>query len=180
MRATRCWTLPLFLTLLLWCPPAHAQTIPSDTTRSGDTTTALVKSETDLEAVGGVLVVFLTLSLVFESAMSVIFNWRWFLARFEGKGIKTPLIIGTAFVVFWGYGLDVVHDLLTALGYQVESNLGGQILTALLIAGGSDGIFRIFARLGIRSPAERARKAREARAALAAAQQQDEPVASSN
>ncbi|MCS4195082.1 uncharacterized protein (DUF2062 family), partial [Salinibacter ruber] len=44
--------------------------------------------------------------------------------------------------------------------------LPGQLLTALLIAGGSGGVFRIFTRLGIRSPEERDRKARNERASM--------------
>ena len=72
--------------------------------------------------------------------------------RFDGKGVKTPVTVILAFVVFWGYGLDIVYDLLTALGYEATVTLGGQALTALLIAGGSSGIFNIYKRLGIRTP----------------------------
>lgn len=51
----------------------------------------------------------------------------------------------------------------------------------LLIAGGSDGVFRIFSKLGIRNPVERKEKAEEerkrrvekARAALTPSQEQD-------
>jgi hypothetical protein len=76
--------------------------------------------------------------------------------------------------VFWTYNLDIVRDLLNALnqrdvsGKPISLSFGGQLLTALLIAGGSDGIFRIFARLGIRTPAERKEKAVEAKKALEA------------
>lgn len=63
--------------------------------------------------------------------------------------------------------LDIVADILRALDVEtIAKSLTGQLLTALLIARGSGGIFRIFSRLGIRSPEERDRKAREERAAL--------------
>lgn len=113
--------------------------------------------------VGKILIVFLVLSIVFEVALTPIFNWRFFLQHFEGKGYKTPIIITLAFVVFWSYDLDIVKDLLNALDYQAKMSIGGQFLTALLIAGGSDGIFRIFTKLGIRNPVERKEKADEAR-----------------
>lgn len=115
------------------------------------------------EKAGEVLFVFLVLSVVFEVALTPIFNWRVFLKHFEGKGVKTPVTVALAFIVFWGYGLDVVKDLLVALGYSANKTLGGQFLTALLIAGGSDGVLRIFTKLGIRNPAERKQKAEEAR-----------------
>jgi hypothetical protein len=163
----------LLLVLLLPLAEAHAQaeSTPSETAVEAQMASEADARDADLDAVGDVLVVFLVLSLVFESAMSVLFDWRLFLVRFEGKGVKTPIIVGTAFLVFWGYDLDIVYDLLVALGYDVSPTLGGQVLTALLIAGGSGGIFRIFSRLGIRSPKERERKAAEARASLSSAQE---------
>ena len=48
-----------------------------------------------------VLFMFLVLSVVFETALTPIFNWRVFCARFDGKGVKTPLTVIAAVVVFW-------------------------------------------------------------------------------
>lgn len=112
-----------------------------------------------MEDVGVVLVKFLVLSVVFEAAMTPIFNWRFFLKHFEGKGVKTPLVVGLAFLIFWSYDLDIIRDLLKIWDESIKISLGGQFITALLIAGGSDGVFRIFTKLGIRNPAERAEKA---------------------
>jgi len=123
-----------------------------------------------MNRVGRVVLVFLVLSVVFEVALTPIFNWRVFMARFDGKGYKTPITVVLAFVVFWGYGLDIIRDLLVALNYQPEGadpSVGGQILTALLIAGGSSGVFQIFTKLKIRmEPDARRTKADEARHAL--------------
>ncbi len=124
-----------------------------------------IPSDPKLHSVGDVLLTILVLSIVFEAAMTPIFNWRLFLKYAEGKGMKTPIVIGTAFLVFWSYDLDIIHNLLLALGQKAECGFGGQVLTALLIAGGSDGVFRIFTKLGIRNPAERKKKAEESRAA---------------
>ncbi len=114
-----------------------------------------------MQEVGLVIVKFLVLSVVFEVAMTPIFNWRFFLKHFEGKGVKTPLTVGLAFLVFWSYDLDIIRDLLKIWDESIQISLGGQFITALLIAGGSDGVFRIFTKLGIRNPAERAEKAAE-------------------
>jgi hypothetical protein len=127
-----------------------------------------VGEDVDRTKIVNVLVLVLVLSLVFESAMSVIFDWRVFIRHFEGRGVKTPFIIGVAFLIFLNYDLDIVTQLLAAFP-NVNADTGGvtlsgQLLTALLIAGGSGGVFRIFSRLGIRSPEERDRKAQEERA----------------
>ncbi|MCF8109449.1 MAG: cell envelope integrity protein TolA [Desulfohalobiaceae bacterium] len=118
----------------------------------------------DINEIGNVLLVFVVLSVVFEVALTPVFNSRFFLARFEGKGVKIPLTIVLALIVFWGYDLDIIKELLNALGHQtvdgdeIELSFGGQIVTAFLIAGGSDGVFRIFSRIGIRNPKERKEK----------------------
>jgi hypothetical protein len=175
--------LPILLALLLWAGPTHAQapdsvlvsweavealqniqsveSPPNDAAASSQAAPTIPRAQ----AIFNVLFLFLALSLIFESAMSVIFDWRLFIRYFEGRGIKTPVIVGTAFLVFWSYDLDIVHDLLVALDQGTpEKSVMGQFLTALLIGGGSGGIFRIFARLGIRSPEERRRKAQKERA----------------
>lgn len=114
-----------------------------------------------------ILVLFLVLSVVFETALTPVFNWRWFARRFEGKGVKTPVTVVLAFLVFRSFDVDIIKDILNAFGSSGDNtaSFGGQVLTALLIAGGSDGVFRIFTRLGIRNSAERADKAAQARAA---------------
>ena len=114
-----------------------------------------------LNDIGSVLLAFVVLSLVFEVALTPVFNSRFFLRRFEGKGVKIPLTVGISLLVFWSYDLDIIQQLLNALGQKtvddksISVSFGGQILTAFLIAGGSDGIFRIFSKLGIRNPKER-------------------------
>ena len=118
-----------------------------------------------LERVAPVLFVLLVLSVVFEVALTPIFKWRVFLTHFEGKGVKTPVTVLLALLVFWAYDLDVIRDLLVALGYAAKKTFGGQLLTALVIAGGSDGVLRIFTRLKIRDPEARRAKALEAQQA---------------
>jgi len=120
------------------------------------------------DRVAGVLVVFFVLSVVFEVATSAIFNWRLFIVYLEGKGWKTPVTILLAFTMFKSYDLDIVRDLLVALGYAAPFSLGGQVMTSLLIAGGSDGVFQIFTKLGIRNPAERDKKVAQIKAAAQA------------
>lgn len=129
----------------------------------GDTQQLVASS--DFSAVGEVLLVILVLSVVFEVALTPVFNWRVFLRYAEGKGYKTPIVIGVALLVFWSYELDIIRDLLVALGHSAQLTFGGQLLTALLIAGGSDGVFRILTRLKVRDPEQRKQKAAQTIAA---------------
>ena len=188
----------VLVTLLLSAAPVQAQTSSPDSVTLSeesirDFQTALEEAQTSLAnlnraATSGsqaspgdtdgvdrtrifnVLFLVLALSLVFESAMSVIFDWRLFIRYFEGRGVKTPLIVAVAFLVFLNYELDIVAELLRGFpqisGTIGDTSLPGQLLTALLIAGGSSGVFRIFARLGIRSPEERDKKAQQERALM--------------
>lgn len=188
----------VLVTLLLSAAPVQAQTSSPDSVTLSEESirafqTALEEAQTSLAnlnraAASGsqaspgdtdgvdrtrifnVLFLVLALSLVFESAMSVIFDWRLFIRYFEGRGVKTPLIVAVAFLVFLNYELDIVAELLRGFpqisGTIGDTSLPGQLLTALLIAGGSSGVFRIFARLGIRSPEERDKKAQQERALM--------------
>ena len=125
-----------------------------------------------------ILVLFLLLSVIFEAAMTTVFNWRWFAKRFEGRGVKTPLTVFVAWVVVDAFDLDLVSRILNVVGDgEHAATFSGRILTALLIAGGSDGVYRVFTRLGIRNSAERVAKAAEARAAAAAARTPPPPKA---
>lgn len=124
---------------------------------------------------GSVLFVFLAIAVVFEAAMSAIFDWRVFLRYFEGRGVKTPLLVGVAFLVCSEYDLDILSKILVTLDQGGSPKTVGKVVTALLISGGSSAVFRVYSNLGIRNPAERDRKARKERKALA--ESQEEPRA---
>jgi len=122
-----------------------------------------------LDEIGKILLMYLILAMVFEAALTPIFSWRVFLERFDGKGYKVPVAVIIVFLVLWKYDLDIFPKLLTILGYPMGSkvSLAGQIVTALLIAGGSDGVLQIFTKLGIRNPLALKKKAGAAQRSLA-------------
>ncbi len=155
----------LLKSALLFCIFLFAATVVFGETSVGEMTKAAQENgfQLDWEKLSNVLFVFLILSVVFETALTPVFNWRVFAKHFEGKGVKTPVTISLAFFVFWSYDLDIINILLEALQFDAAPNFGGRVLTAMLIGGGSDGIFRIFTKLGIRNPEERKIKADEER-----------------
>lgn len=133
------------------CPVQGRQTVPADYSKLGSD-----------------LLVYLVLAVVLEMALTVIFNWRWFLKYAESKGLKTPIAILLGLSIALYYQLDVMSDVLNAMGMltceaqdvnasptQWPVSHVGQVVTAFLLAGGSDAFFRLFTKLGIRNPFER-------------------------
>jgi hypothetical protein len=183
-------TLPLLATLVLTAIPAPAQASTDSVTISEESIkelrTAIPAADESLDGLneatgrstevqspadepdpqtglGSVLFVFLAIAVVFEAAMSAIFDWRVFLRYFEGRGVKTPLLVGVAFLVCSEYDLDILSKILVALDQGGSPKTVGKVVTALLISGGSSAVFRVYSNLGIRNPAERDRRAREER-----------------
>ncbi len=98
------------------------------------------------------------LAVVFEMALTPIFGWRLFRRNLNHKGFKVPITVVIAFLVFLNFKLDIFQELINALYYGGEEKFSptfwGQVITAFLIAGGNDAVWRIFVKLGIRKPPE--------------------------
>ena len=126
------------------------------------------------EQIGEILVLLFVISVVFETALTPIFNWRVFARLFEGKGVKTPLTVIAAVALLWNYDIDIFKHIIDAFAPDkgsaaAPSTFLGRIITGLLVAGGSGAIFNIFTKLKLRNPKELARKADKTRAAAAEA-----------
>ena len=125
------------------------------------------------EAIGEILALLFVISIVFETALTPIFNWRIFAKYFEGKGVKTPVTIVAAVALLWGYDIDIFKHIIDAFAAggaaPSTSTFPGRIMTGLLVAGGSGAIFNIFAKMGLRNPKELAKKAEKAREEASAA-----------
>lgn len=121
-----------------------------------------------------ILMVLLVISVVFETALTPLFNWRIFARHCEGKGVKTPITILAAIALLWSYDIDIFRNIIDAFNNTSEksgapnstessSSLFGRIMTGFLVAGGSGAIFNIFRKLGLRDPKQIQQKAKEAR-----------------
>ena len=138
------------------------------------------------EAIGEILVLLFVISVVFETALTPIFNWRLFARFCEGKGWKTPITVGAAVALLWNYDIDIFRHIIDAFASGSgaegagqaatagaegagEATFLGRIITGLLVAGGSGAIFNIFAKIGLRNPKELVRKADKTREAAAEA-----------
>ena len=109
------------------------------------------------------LVVLLVLALLIESALSVIFNWRVFLEVFNGRGMKTLVMIAVSALTVKAFGISTVATLLQQYKITGSENMP-QVsfwLTSLILAGGSSGVFQVLRKLGYRGdpvPADEVQK----------------------
>jgi len=104
---------------------------------------------------GKILFAALVLALVLESALAVIFNWRVFLEFFDGRGVRTLLMIVAAWLVVYGFDKDFIYELLSVFSSSgvdnpMDSHAGTLLLSTLVLAGGSASVNRLMVSLGIR------------------------------
>ncbi|MGB3315236.1 MAG: hypothetical protein WBB85_12550 [Albidovulum sp.] len=99
------------------------------------------------------LFILFVLAIVVESGLQLLFRWRPYLRTFNTSG--TNALIAFAFSWFFVafFELDIASRLVNAyLGISngFDNSTVGYILTAMIIAGGSAGVNRVFRAFGIR------------------------------
>lgn len=102
--------------------------------------------ERTLEVLGTIVI----LSFLIERALSLLFEHRAFIRRFEQRGVKEP----TAFVVALDVCIYWQFDAVSMIILREKTSLAGEALTAAVIAGGSKGAVKLFREvLGFKSRA---------------------------
>lgn len=100
------------------------------------------------------LFLLFVVAILLESALAIIFNWRVFLALFDGRGMRTVVSIALALAVVLSFDLDALTDLIKIYsGSDVSKGHSwlGKFITALILAGGSSGVNNILIAFGYRS-----------------------------
>ena len=103
---------------------------------------------------GEALVKLFVLAVLLEFALALIFNWRPFIVLFDGRGVKTVVSFIAALIIVYFLRPNSVGELMA----DYDSPLAGTaadialILEAMIIAGGSAGVYNLLVALGIRSP----------------------------
>ena len=104
------------------------------------------------------LTMLFVIAVLLENAFSIIFNWRVFLAYFSLRGAKTLIMFIVSLVIVWSFDIDVVSSLIAT--YKTPENGPAapaapwpvsMVITALILAGGSAGVYNIMAALGFRN-----------------------------
>jgi hypothetical protein len=92
------------------------------------------------EGVFETMLAIVVLSFFLERALALLFEWRPFVKKFEGKAIKTPIALSIAILICFHWKFDAVG----AVFSSVEPSVGGAVLTAAVIAGGSKASIKLF------------------------------------
>jgi len=103
---------------------------------------------------GAALLKLFVLAVLLESALALLFNWRPFVALFNGRGVKPMFSFGAAlFIVFTLEPATVATLLAEYRGGPLRPSDRdiAFILEAMILAGGSSGVNRLLVGLGFRS-----------------------------
>ncbi|PTV94865.1 hypothetical protein C8J27_106133 [Rhodobacter aestuarii] len=158
----------LIVASLALCAPALAQTDPTPPTSAPVVASETAAPETpapaaspvpaaelDTAALAAELARVLALVILIESAMAALFRWRAYRILFNGRALKTPIMFAVGWLVVTRFDYDIVARMLE-IAYPgsetLRSSSLSQILSAMVIAGGSSGIADIFHRMGLRTP----------------------------
>lgn len=99
-----------------------------------------------------VLMAAFVLALLMESAFALLFNWRLFQAVVVGRAWRTPIMLVGSWLVVSSFKLDLMAELFSAYrGFTVSGGVFTEILTAMIVSGGSVGVNKILTGLGFRS-----------------------------
>ena len=115
-----------------------------------------LSDDVDIDKAGYTLFLILVLAILLETGLSTIFNWRVYLRYFEERGLKVPIAVIASLIFVTQFKIDAVAEVLNSFSeVKYDPGIAGKILTALIIAGGSNGVFTLYEKLGIRNPLER-------------------------
>lgn len=97
---------------------------------------------------------FVVATLV-ETALNTIFNWRVYREFLNGRAVKTLVMIVVGLAVVKGFDYDIVDKIVSVASDNPRASGGlSQLLSALVIAGGSATVYQLFKALGLRPPVD--------------------------
>ena len=99
------------------------------------------------------LFILFMLAVVVESGLQLVFRWRPYLRSFNTAGVNALVAFTFSFILVRFFQLDITTQLVNAYT-KPEQAFGnsfiGYVLTAMIIAGGSAGVNRVFRAFGFR------------------------------
>lgn len=104
------------------------------------------------EQAGRAVFLLFVLAVILESGLALLFNWKPFVEKLSPRAVRPVIALFVSWLVVKMLGLDVIATLANALNNtQLPVSLEGQVLTAMVIAGGSSGVNTMLVALGFRS-----------------------------
>jgi hypothetical protein len=154
--------LSLVATMLSLAPAALAQSDPA-----GSNALALGNSEIYARSFAALTMLFV-IAVLLESAFATIFNWRVFLTYFSLRGVRTLIMVAISLVVVNLFDVDILANIIAAYKLTPNPDAGASALaferavaatsgpislfvTALILAGGSAGVYNVLSALGYRN-----------------------------
>jgi len=110
----------------------------------------------DWERLIEVLMAIVVLAFFVERALSLLFESRYFINRFQGKSLKEVLAFAVSAAVCWYWDFDALSMILL----KSQVTIYGTIITGAVVAGGSKASVKLFRDiLQFKSTAEAQRQA---------------------
>lgn len=92
------------------------------------------------------------LAVLVENGLALVFNWKPFLNYFDSRVVKPVIGLIFAYLFVSLFNLDIVSELMSSYsGQPISLSWPGQLLSAMIIAGGSAGVNRLMRSLGFRA-----------------------------
>lgn len=107
------------------------------------------------EQAGRAVFYLFVVAVILESALALLFNWKPFVENLVPRAVRPVIAFFAAILVVNMLGMDVVAALANTLSEPSATKLPvtttGQVITAMVIAGGSAGVNTMLIALGFRS-----------------------------
>ncbi|MBL8296916.1 MAG: hypothetical protein JNN30_01100 [Rhodanobacteraceae bacterium] len=91
---------------------------------------------------------------VLELALSLLFQWRLYREFFNGRAVKTLVMIAAGYAVVLCFDYDIFARIAEHAGGKGTTGTFSQFLSACVLAGGSAGVYELFKALGLRPPVD--------------------------
>ena len=112
---------------------------------------ALGKTEIYEKSLAALTMLFV-IAVLLESAFALLFSWRVFLTYFSVTGVKTIVMLLISWIVVYAFDIDILASLLNVYREKPAASLPvSKVITAMILAGGSAAVNRIFVAVGFRS-----------------------------
>lgn len=106
------------------------------------------------------LTLLFVVAVLLESAFSAIFDWSVFLAYFSRTGTKTLVMVVVSLIVVNVFEIDILASLVSAYKAEpIHSGALSKFITALILSGGSAGVYNLMHALGYRNDSRTAQMA---------------------
>jgi len=124
-----------------------------------DAARPLILDDKALEQIGAALLWLFVIAALVQTALTVIFSWRWFIILLDGTGVKFLINLAFGLAIAFGGDLNAFDQIVGAVlreGGQAggEPLFGtlGKLLTALILAGGTEAVHRLAMIFGLKAP----------------------------